>query len=82
VITWASGGQASVVSFEERRVVARSTVPAAPGTPLVGAVEGGGELGLKVKSCRRDGDAWVIEGRPFNLARELRDRRSGVAREA
>lgn len=76
MITWERGGSATIVDFSQARAVVRSTVPAAPGAPLVGAVDGGGKLELKVRSCKRDGDAWVIEGRPFNLTRELRERLS------
>lgn len=76
MITWVRGGTASLVSFAETRAVVRSTTPAAPGTPLVGELDGGGKLELKVKSCRKDGDAFVIEARPFNLTRELRERLS------
>lgn len=75
-VTWERGGTATLVGFSPERATVRSTVPAAPGTPLVGALDGGGKLELKVKSCKRDGDAFVIEGRPFNLTRELRERLS------
>lgn len=75
-VAWERGGTASLVAFSPERTTVRSTVPAAPGTPLVGALEGGGKLELKVKSCKRDGDAFIIEGRPFNLTRELRERLS------
>lgn len=78
MITWERGGTATIASFSQERVVVRSTTPAAPGTPLVGALDGGGKLELKVKSCKRDGDGFVIEGRPFNLTRELRERLSSA----
>ncbi len=76
MIEWERGGGATIVEFSQARAVVRSTCPAAPGTPLVGVVGGGERLELKVKSCRRDGDVWIIEGRPFNLTRALRERLS------
>ena len=62
-----------LVAFDGTTVVVRSTVPAAPGTPLRGVLESGEVLELKVRGSKRDGDVFVIEGRPQNLRRELRE---------
>lgn len=73
MIAWAKGGSASVTRFAEPLVVVRSTIAAAPGTPLEGVFAAASErIVVKVKSCKRDGDGFVIEGRLVNLTRELR----------
>lgn len=71
MIAWTKGGSATLVRFAEPHATVRSTISAAPGTPLEGTVDAT-TLTLKVKTCKRDGDAFVIEGRLVNLTRELR----------
>lgn len=71
MITWTKGGTATVEKFVEPWVTVRSTTSAAPGTPLQGRH---GELLIivKIKSCKKVDDAFVIEGRLVNLTKELR----------
>jgi hypothetical protein len=80
MITWTKGGTATVETFSEPWITVRSTTSAAPGTPLQGRV---GELLIivKIKSCKKTGDAFTIEGRLVNLTKELRAA-LGAAREA
>ena len=73
MIAWTKGGSATLVRFAEPHATVRSTISAAPGTPLEGTVDATTlVVTLKVKTCRRDADAFVIEGRLVNLTRELR----------
>jgi hypothetical protein len=74
MITWTKSGTATLVRFHEPYAAVRSTISAAPGTPLAGKLDAQGlDLTVKVKSCKRDGDHFVIEGRLVNLTRELRE---------
>lgn len=63
-----------MVGFDGERVTLRSAAAFAPGAPLTGALAepAGMTLSVKVFSCRRDGDAFVIVGRLLNPTRELR----------
>ena len=81
-LTWPSGQQATVESFEGERVTLRSGASFAPGAPVTGALAepAGMTLSVKVYSCRRDGDAFVIVGRLFNPTRELRVVLAGLAK--
>ena len=73
MIAWTKGGTATLMRFAEPHVAVRSTIAAAPGTPLEGVLaETSLPITVKVKTCKRDGDAFVIEGRLVNLTRDLR----------
>jgi len=71
-VTWDKGGQADVIGLDGDRITLSSTIPRAPGGPLAGALAGGAELKVKVASCRREGDAFTIEGRLIDATRALR----------
>lgn len=81
-LTWPSGQQATVESFDGERVTLRSGASFAPGAPVTGtlAEPAGMTLSVKVHNCRREGDAFVILGRLFNPTRELRAVLTGVAK--
>jgi hypothetical protein len=76
-VTWATGGEASVVLLGAKAIVLRSTVPSPPGSRLEGTLVGERTARLKVKvhGCKRqpEGD-FVIEGRPIDMTREVRER--------
>jgi hypothetical protein len=73
MITWQKGGTATLVRFAEPWITLRTSISAAPGAPLEGYLDTTGfTILVKVKSCKRDGDAFVIEGRLINLTRDLR----------
>jgi hypothetical protein len=80
-VGWARGGEARIVSLEGERVRLTSTTPAAPGTPLEGALENGTEVRVKVARCRREGDRFVIEGRLVDASREVRNTIAALADE-
>jgi hypothetical protein len=71
-IGWARGGEARIVSIEGERVRLSSTTPAAPGTPLEGALDDGTRVKVKVARCRRDEAGFTIEGRLVDASREVR----------
>ena len=78
-VTWPSGLQATVASFDGERVTLRSAASFAPGTPVTGTLlePPGLSLSVKVHGCRRDGDAFVVVGRLVNPTRELRSALAG-----
>jgi hypothetical protein len=71
-VTWSKGGEARIVSIEGERIRLASTTPAAPGTPLEGALASGTEVRVKVARCRREGEHFVIEGRLVDASKVLR----------
>jgi hypothetical protein len=79
-LRWSGGGEATVELLRADAVRLRSTVPAPPGSRLEGALEGAPPATLKVKvhsSKRQPEGDFLIEGRPIDLTREVRDRLSG-----
>lgn len=78
------GGSADVVTSVDDLTTVRSTIPSAPGSRLEGElapeVGGGGDrVWLKVHRCKKDGDAFVIEGRLLDAKRELRDKLAALS---
>lgn len=69
------GGTAHLLVIDGDRAALSSPVASPPGSTLTGTVAGvSAELQLKVKSCKKEGDRFRIEGRLRNTTRELRDR--------
>lgn len=79
-VSWAGGGQATVVSLGAKAIVLRSSVPSPPGSRLEGTLAGEppATLRVKVHGCRRqpEGD-FEIEGRPIDMTRQVRERIEG-----
>lgn len=74
-ITLRQGGTAFLVETDGDKTVVASPLPSPPGSTLAATVEDvAGELQVKVKSCRKDGELFRIEGRLRNATRELRER--------
>jgi hypothetical protein len=74
-VRWARGGEAEVLAVSADSITLRSTVPWPPGARAEGALvgDGGAVLRVKVHACRREPDgAYALEGRPLDLAKELR----------
>ncbi|MCS6898204.1 MAG: hypothetical protein RMJ98_02690 [Myxococcales bacterium] len=73
-IMWSSGRKGSVVEVQGEKVILRSDVALAPGTPTTFSLEasGGEVFQVKVHSCRREGTGFVLTGRLINLTREQR----------
>ncbi len=78
-VRWRASGRAEAVSFGRADELAvRSSVAAAPGTPLEGELEVPGAEPLlvivKVRRCRREPEgSFLIEGRLVNPTRALRE---------
>ncbi|HEY4118579.1 MAG TPA: hypothetical protein VGM56_12025 [Byssovorax sp.] len=79
-IAWSKGGDAALASIDGDLVRVVSTTPAAPGTPLEGALPDAARVRVKVARCKRTADgAFVIEGRLVDASRELRARLAALA---
>jgi hypothetical protein len=76
-VAWAAGGQARVVSIDAGSIVLRSTTPSPPGSRIEGALAGEppAKLRVKIHACRRQAEGdFVLEGRPLDMTREVRQR--------
>lgn len=76
-VVWAKGGEARVVSIDAGAIVLRSTVPSPPGSRIDGTLRGEPPAALRVKvhASKRQGQGdFVLEGRPLDLTREVRER--------
>ncbi len=71
-ISWIRGGEATILKLEGERISLRSTIPAAPGTPLEGQLDDGRAIKIKVARCRRDEPDFLIDGRLLDTTREVR----------
>ncbi len=72
-IELSNGVALELMALDGERVSLRSGQAAAPGSRLEGAVLGDHRLRIKVHRCLRVGDGFEIEGRLFDLTRELRE---------
>ena len=72
-IELSSGVVAELTTVVGDRVSLRSSQAAAPGSRFDGVVLGAHRLRIKVHRCLRIDDGFAIEGRFFDLTRELRE---------
>jgi hypothetical protein len=78
-LTLQNGQRAEVVASDGDATIILSPAASPPGSTVVGRLEGiDFDLQLKVKSCKRDGGAFRIEGRLRNASREVRERLTGA----
>jgi hypothetical protein len=79
-LAWAHGGAAEVIALTKDAITVRSTVPSPPGSRIEGALEGGGgTLKMKVHASKKQPDgAFLLEGRPLDMTREVRERVSSA----
>jgi hypothetical protein len=85
-VTWAKGGEARLLSIADDAIVLRSTVPWPPGSRIDGTASHGASvavaLRVKVHSSRRQEQGeFVVQGRPLDLTREVRERLEAWVRE-
>ncbi|MDB4996949.1 MAG: hypothetical protein JWM74_4381 [Myxococcaceae bacterium] len=76
-ITWVKGGTARVVKLTADAIVLVSTTPSPPGSRIEGALEDEPATLLRVKihgSRKQPDGSFILEGRPIDLAKELRER--------
>jgi hypothetical protein len=77
-VKWEQGGSGAITSISNDAIRVVSTIPSPPGSRLAG-VFGDGEaratLRIKIHSSKKQPDgSFVLEGRPLDLARDLRER--------
>lgn len=81
-VTWDKGGTAEVLSVSNDAIRLASSIPSPPGSRIEGAVDGepSAKLWVKIHSSKKQPDgSFVLEGRPLNLGKELRERLAGAA---
>jgi hypothetical protein len=77
VIAWVKGGTARVVKLSADAIVLVSSVPSPPGSRIEGALadEPTTTVRVKIHASRKQPDgSFLLEGRPIDLAKELRAR--------
>jgi hypothetical protein len=70
-VIWHTGERAAIAHSDGNHVVVQSEVAKAPGTPAVVSAADGSRYEIKVRTCRRAGDAALpfrVEGRLVNLS--------------
>jgi hypothetical protein len=74
-VAWGRGGDAIVTSLREGAITLRSSVPSPPGSRIEGTLTGGETLRVKIHGSKRQPDgSFVLEGRPLDMTRELRQK--------
>lgn len=77
-----NGGSARVTLSDGDRTTIESTISSPPGSTLRGAIEDiSCEFQLKVRSCRKIGDGFLIDGRVINASRQMRETLKNVLTE-
>lgn len=67
------GSLAEVVQSDGDKTTIRSPLPSPPGSTVRGTVAGlTNEFQLKVRGCKKNDDAFVIDGRAQNATRAIR----------
>ncbi|MDI3285549.1 hypothetical protein [Polyangium sp. 15x6] len=77
-LTLVKGGSADLVALDGDRVSLRSTEAFAPGAPLAGNLATSSLVRVKVHRCRRQDDAFLVEGRLVDATRRLREELSAL----
>jgi hypothetical protein len=70
-VVWQSGEQAAITQCDGNHVLVQSEVAKAPGTPATVTAADGSRYEIKVRTCRRAGDAVLpfrVEGRLVNIS--------------
>lgn len=76
-LTWEKSGSARVLRIDANAIALESTIPSPPGSRISGALVGEPAATLRVKihvSKKQEDGTFLLEGRPIDLTRELRER--------
>jgi hypothetical protein len=80
-VAWTKGGTAEILALTEDTVTLRSSTPSPPGSRIEGTLVADVESDVKVKvrfkvhgSKRQEDGTFVLEGRPIDLPKDLRER--------
>ncbi len=73
-VRWLSGGFAKVVRVSADAITLSSTIPSPPGSRIDGELADGAKVRVKIHGSKKQEDGtFVLEGRPLDLTREVRD---------
>jgi hypothetical protein len=76
------GGEADVIAIGSDTVTLRSTIPSPPGSRIEArlASDAAAIVKFKIHGSKKQADgAFVLEGRPLDMTKELRERLSALA---
>lgn len=74
-VTWKKGGTAEVVAISADTIRLRSTIPSPPGSRIEGELGDGVALWVKIHGSKKQEDgAFVLDGRPLDLTKAVRER--------
>jgi len=76
LLAWERGGQAHIIQTDGDHATLRSTLSAAPGTPLAGQLEmvAVHAIRFKVRGCQRiDGERFLLTGRWVDMPKKTRE---------
>ena len=71
-LSWTQGGEARLIALSDDRVNLVSTISSAPGSRIEARLASGCSVRVKVHRCKREGDAFAIEGRLIDATRDVR----------
>lgn len=76
-LVWVKGGAADLVAIGADTVTLRSTIPSPPGSRIEArlASDPGATVKFKIHGSKKQDDGtFLLEGRPLDLTKELRER--------
>ncbi len=72
------GVECFIVAFKDPHIILTSTISSPPGSSLEGFLDSQTEINIKVRTCKKQGDGFMIEGRVVNAHRVLLDQLSSL----
>lgn len=81
-LVWTKGGEADLVAIGADTVTLRSTIPSPPGSRIEARLASDASAIVKFKihgSKKQDDGTFVLEGRPIDLTKEMRERLVALA---
>lgn len=72
-IAWDGGGEATIATLDDDRVLLVSTRSFPPGSRPSGALPSGSRIRLKTLGSQREGDTFNVRARLLDATRALRD---------
>ncbi|MEO6418250.1 MAG: hypothetical protein ABIP39_02515 [Polyangiaceae bacterium] len=81
-LTWEKGGVARVLRIDANTIALESSIPSPPGSRISGALVSDPTATLRVKihvSKKQEDGTFLLEGRPIDLTRELREKLMALA---
>lgn len=81
-LTWEKSGVARVIRIDANAIALESSIPSPPGSRISGTLVSDPAATLRVKihvSKKQEDGTFLLEGRPIDLTRELREKLVALA---